>query len=80
MSSMCEMNEFILSQGFKTGDYFIEFETIEQAKYEIYKVDAVKDKLDVMIDGMVIKVDDCLVRDDIGYTNKWEWRFKKCNI
>jgi len=74
-----EMNEFILSQGFKTGDYFIEFETLEQAKQEINKVDAVKDKLDVMIDGMVIKVDDCLVRDDIGYTNKfpkWAMAYK----
>lgn len=74
-----EMNEFILSQGFKTGHYFVQFKTLEQAKAEINKVDEIKDKLDVMIDGMVIKVDDCLVRDDVGYTNKfpkWAMAYK----
>ena len=42
-------------------------------------MDEIKDKLDVMIDGMVIKVEDCSVRDDIGYTNKfpkWAMAYK----
>ena len=74
-----EMNDFIISQGFTSGNYFIELNNIEDAKKEINAVDVVKDKLDVMIDGMVIKVADCSVRDDIGYTNKfpkWAMAYK----
>ena len=73
------MNDFIISQGFTSGDYFIELNNIEDAKKAINDVDIIKDKLDVMIDGMVIKVADCSVRDDIGYTNKfpkWAMAYK----
>jgi len=79
LNSQKEMNEFIISQGFATGNYFIELKDIEDAKKEINAVDGIKDKLDVMIDGMVIKVEDCSVRDDIGYTNKfpkWAMAYK----
>lgn len=79
LSSQEEMHKFITSQGFETGNYFIELTSIEQAKEEINKIDKIKDKLDVMIDGMVIKVEDCSVRDEIGYTNKfpkWAMAYK----
>ncbi len=69
--SQKEMRDFIVSQGFSSGDYFIELNNINEAKSEIDKVDELKDNLDIMIDGMVIKVDDCTVREDIGYTNKY---------
>jgi len=74
-----EMHEFIVNQGFLSDNYFIELTSAEQAKQEIEKIDKIKDNLDVMIDGMVIKVADCLVREDIGYTNKfpkWAMAFK----
>ncbi len=74
-----EMHEFIIEQGFKTGDFFKIVNSISQAQAEIERVDKVKDKLDVMIDGMVIKLNNCSVRDDIGYTNKfpkWAMAFK----
>lgn len=79
LNTQKEMNDFIVSLGFKTGNYFKILNSIEQAKEEIEKIDKVKDDLDVMIDGMVIKVNDCLVRDDIGYTNKfpkWAMAYK----
>jgi len=79
LNSQKEMNEFIISQGFATGNYFVELRNIEDAKKEIQAVDKVKENLDVMIDGMVIKVADCSVRDDIGYTNKfpkWAMAYK----
>ncbi len=79
ISTQTEMHNFIINQGFKTGDYFKLTTTGEQAKQEIEYIDKIKDKLDVMIDGMVIKVDNCLVRDEIGYTNKfpkWAMAFK----
>ncbi|MBR6779197.1 MAG: NAD-dependent DNA ligase LigA [Clostridia bacterium] len=80
-----EMHEFIINQGFTTGEYYVEFKTLEDAKKQIEHIDKIKDNLDVMIDGMVIKVADCMVRDDIGYTNKFPkwamaWKFKAVEL
>lgn len=74
-----EMNDFIISQGFKTGDYFKVLSSYDEVVAAISHIDTIKDNLDVMIDGMVIKVGDTSVRDDIGYTNKfpkWAMAFK----
>lgn len=74
-----DMHKFILEQGFLTGDYFVVFNSIEQAKDEIERIDKIKSKLDVMIDGMVIKVNEISFREDIGYTNKfpkWAMAYK----
>lgn len=74
-----EMHDFIVEQGFKTGNYFKILSTLKQAEDEINHIDKVKDNLDVMIDGMVIKVDDCACRENIGYTEKfpkWAMAFK----
>lgn len=79
LTSQKQMHEFILSQGFKTGNFYKDIKTIEEARSEIMKIDKIKDNLDVMIDGMVIKVEDCAVRDEIGYTNKfpkWAMAYK----
>ena len=80
-----EMNNFIKEQGFKTDNYFKIINTLEDAIKEIEAVDKIKDNLDTMIDGMVIKVNDCAVRDDIGYTNKFPkwamaWKFKAVEL
>ena len=80
-----EMNSFIKEQGFKTDNYFKIINSFEQAKGEIEAVDKIKDNLDTMIDGMVIKVNDCSIRDDIGYTNKFPkwamaWKFKAVEL
>ena len=80
-----EMNNFIKTQGFKTDSYFKIVNTLNEAKAQIEAVDKIKDNLDTMIDGMVIKVNDCTVRDDIGYTNKFPkwamaWKFKAVEL
>ncbi len=78
-STQQEMHNFIIEQGFKTADYFKIIHNIDDAKQQILQVDKVKSKLDVMIDGMVVKVMDCAARDDIGYTNKfpkWAMAYK----
>lgn len=80
-----EMHDFIIAQGFKTDNYFKICKTAEEIKYEIEQIDIVKDKLDTMIDGMVIKVNDCSIRDDIGFTvkfPKWAmaWKFKAVEL
>ena len=80
-----EMNKFIKEQGFKTDSYFKIINSLEEAINEIEEVDKIKDKLDTMIDGMVIKVNDCSVREDVGYTNKFPkwamaWKFKAVEL
>ncbi len=84
-ASQKEMNAFIKEQGFKTDSYFKIINSLEQAKAEIEQVDKIKDSLDTMIDGMVIKVNNIKVRDDIGYTNKFPkwamaWKFKAVEL
>ncbi len=80
-----EMNSFIKEQGFKTDTYFKIISSLDEAIKEIEQVDKIKDNLDTMIDGMVIKVNNCKVRDDIGYTNKFPkwamaWKFKAVEL
>ncbi len=74
-----EMHNFLKSNNFLTGDYFKVVKTAREAEAEIEKVDAVKDKLDVMIDGMVIKLNETARREEVGNTNKfpkWAMAFK----
>lgn len=80
-----EMNEFISLNGFKTDKYFKIINSLDEAVKEIEQVDKIKDELDTMIDGMVIKVNDCSVREDVGYTNKFPkwamaWKFKAVEL
>ncbi len=69
--SQKEMHEFILSQGFLTGEFFKIIKNLDQAETAINDIDKIKDNLDVMIDGMVLKVNDNTIREKIGYTNKF---------
>lgn len=77
--SQQEIINFLKENNFKTGNYFKVLSTIDELKNEIQKVDKEKSNLDVMIDGMVIKVNQVKVRDEIGYTNKfpkWAMAYK----
>ena len=78
-STQQEMHEFLKENHFLTGDYFKIVKTSKEAEEEIEKVGEIKDKLDVMIDGMVIKLNETAHREEIGYTNKfpkWAMAFK----
>lgn len=78
-SSQEEMHNFLMENGFLVGDYFKIISTLKEAEDEIERIDKIKDKLDVMIDGMVIKLNETKHREEIGYTNKfpkWAMAFK----
>ena len=51
--------------------YFVILNNADEAISEIQKIDKIKSKLDIMIDGMVLKVNNIPVRDEIGYTAKF---------
>lgn len=77
--TQAQANKFLQDNGFLTGDYFKLVNCAEDLMKEISEVDKIKDRLNVMIDGMVIKINDCSVREKIGYTNKfpkWAMAFK----
>lgn len=78
-TSQLEMNEFLKKNGFQTGEFFKICKNAKEIEQEISKIDEIKSKLDVMIDGMVIKINDTVNREKIGFTAKfpkWAVAFK----
>lgn len=66
-----QMHTFLIENGFNTGDYFKTFSSIDEVVSLIEEVDKKKAKLDILIDGMVLKINDVANRERIGYTNKF---------
>jgi len=71
LSSQQSTNNFLKEQGFDTFDFFHCVTKFEEIELLINKVDKDKNNLDILIDGVVIKVDDFDIREDIGYTAKF---------
>lgn len=74
-----DMIKFIKNQGIKVNDYFIKCSSIEDVIKHIEQVKSTKEKLDYLIDGMVIKVWDYAQRETLGYTHRfprWAIAFK----
>ena len=77
--SQQEMHEFLIENGFQTGDYFKICKDVHEIIHCINEIDVVKNKLDVMIDGMVIKINKVPPREKIGFTAKfpkWAMAYK----
>ena len=78
-STQKDMHNFLEEQGFKTGGYFKICKNAQEIIAEIEKVDKIKSKLDLLIDGMVLKINNTKDREDIGWTAKfprWAMAFK----
>lgn len=70
-SFQTQAHKFLVENGFQTGDFFVEFETIEEAISIINKIDGEKAGYDILIDGLVFKVNDLTVKEQIGWTDKY---------
>lgn len=70
-SSQLEVHNFLNSNKFDTFDFFEIVSKFEDITKLIDYVDQTKSNLDVLIDGMVIKVNEYGVREKIGYTEKF---------
>ena len=78
-SSQEEIHNFLVEQGFLTGGYFKLCKNAEEIIACIEEVDKVKNNIDIMIDGMVLKINNVKSREDIGWTAKfprWAMAFK----
>ncbi len=69
--SQTELVEFLKSNGMLTNFVFEKARTFEQVKRIIEEIGARRDQLDFLIDGVVIKVNDYAVREQLGYTDKF---------
>lgn len=70
-SSQREMHEFLKEEGFETESDFTVLKGAEQAFAFAEKVNELRPDLDFLIDGVVFKVNDTALRDEIGYTEKF---------
>lgn len=70
-SSQREMHEFLKAEGFETESDFTVLKGAEEAFAFAEKVNELRPDLDFLIDGVVFKVNDTALRDEIGYTEKF---------
>lgn len=78
LTTQSEIHKFIESNGLLTDMFFTSSEP-KQVVEKVKEIDSIKSKLDVQIDGAVIKLDNLRLRDDIGVTSKfpkWAVAFK----
>lgn len=65
-----ELMGFLTTNGFKVNPYFFVVSTAEEIITKLQEMVEVRPTLDWDIDGMVIKVNEIPLRDDLGYTSK----------
>lgn len=65
-----EMFDFLKNQGFLTGKFFYIVHSIDEIVDLIKQTEKVRNSLDFLIDGMVIKVNDTSIRKQLGETEK----------
>lgn len=66
-----QANKFLRDEKFDTYNFFHIISTFDQLIEKINEIDESKSHLDILIDGVVIKVNDYAVRDRVGYTQKY---------
>ena len=79
INSQTDMREFILKEGFCTEGEFKVFYNIGEVFEFIDHVESIRDCLDYLIDGLVFKINDVSIREQLGFTEKfpkWAVAFK----
>ena len=70
-ASQREMHDFLVKEGFETESDFTVLKGADAAFAFAEKVGELRPSLDFLIDGVVFKVNDTALRDEIGYTEKF---------
>ena len=68
--SQTEICDFLKNQGFLVGDFFKIASSISEIETLITEEEKNRNSLDFLIDGLVIKVNDTSVRENLGFTEK----------
>ncbi len=69
-NSQSEMVDFLKKQGFLTGSYFKLVHNLDEILECINQTEKVRNSLDYLIDGMVIKINKTDIREKLGSTEK----------
>ena len=78
-SKLSQKMNFVYELGFLEPPYVQECNSIEEIEAFYHKLISLRDKIPVMMDGMVIKVDEVSLQEDLGYTvkvPKWMCAYK----
>lgn len=70
-SSQTALIQYLANNGFCTDKYFCTVTSSSQLTKLIEQIAIDRDSLDYLIDGVVIKVDDFAMREEIGFTDKF---------
>ncbi len=70
-NSLFEKMSFVYSLGFLTPPYRQRCEDIEQIEEFYQKLISKRDEIEMIMDGMVVKVDDINIAEELGYTVKY---------
>ncbi len=77
--SQVKIYEFLKAQGFMVGNFFNLSKSVADIEKYIDEVDKNRNKLDFLIDGLVIKINQNKIREKLGFTEKtprWAVAFK----
>ncbi len=66
-----EMKEFLKSNKFNISDKIYRCGNLKEVIEKIEYIEKIRDDLDVLIDGVTIKINDIGTREFLGYTNKF---------
>ena len=79
LSTQVEHFEFLKSNGFKVFPFLRVCNGLDEVISAVEEIEVERKNIDVLTDGAVIKLNDCRVRDGIGYTDKfprWAMAYK----
>lgn len=65
------MMTFLAGQGFKINPYFFVLRSADEIIEKLKEMEPIRPTLNWDIDGMVIKVNEVALRDELGYTSKY---------
>ena len=77
--SQTNAHDFLIKEGFKVYPYFAVCKTKEEVLSAISQIEKERKTIDVLTDGAVIKVNDALLREEMGFTDKfprWAMAYK----
>ncbi len=74
-----ELRDFLKENKFLVGDFFEVCNSLTDVVNVVKKIDSVRDEIDVLIDGAVIKINEMETREELGFTirfPKWALAYK----
>ncbi len=79
LKSQEEIMSFLRENGFKVFDYFKICDNLDEVKNCIEEIEKKRREIDVLTDGVVIKLNDTSMRSELGFTDKsprWATAYK----